>query len=211
MLPWAVACLPLWQEAYSAYGDAFVMSSRIKRLRHSGRVSERLIAAVEERDFSNIGRKKITPEELKKLLSHCDEIGVIGEQAVLVHERKRLSRLGFSDKANQVERVSLRSVGEGFDILSFEDDGVTKRYLEVKATSSNSALVDMSRGEWKAALRFGDRYYLVRVTRAKDAPQLFFVQNPYKLERQGLVTRTPTGWKVDLRRAMRSPGTIVIY
>lgn len=191
-------------KAYKAYGDAFVMSARIKWQRNSGRISQNLIAAVENGDFSNIHRRKITPEQLRKLMSHCDEIGALGEQAVLGHERKRLSGLGFHDQANRVERVSLRSVGEGFDILSFEDDGITKRYLEVKATSGNGALVDMSLGEWKTAQKFGVRYYVVRVISAKDAPEMFFIRDPVQLEKQGLVMRTPAGWRVDLRQVMRS-------
>lgn len=189
---------------YKAHGDGFLMSARIKQQRTLGRISKRLIAAVEKGDFSNIRKRGITPEQLRKLISYCDEIGILGEQIVLTHERKRLRKLGFDDQANRVERVSLRSVSEGFDILSFEDDGVTKRYLEVKATIGISALVDMSLGEWKAAQKFAGHYYLVRVTRVKDAPRMFFIRDPVQLEVQGFVTRTPTGWKVDLSETIRS-------
>lgn len=189
---------------YEGHGDCFLMSARIKQKRTSGRISKRLIAAVEKGDFSSIRKRGITPEQLRKLISYCDEIGILGEQIVLAHERKRLSKRGFHDQANRVERVSLRSVSEGFDILSFEDDGVTKRYLEVKATIGISSLVDMSLGEWKAAQKLAGHYYLVRVTRVKDAPRMFFIQDPVQLEVRGLVTRTPNGWKVDLSEAIRS-------
>jgi hypothetical protein len=94
-------------------------------------------------------------------------------------------------------------VSDGYDILSFEDDGTTKRYIEVKATSGSSFKVDISRGEWRAAARHGDHYYLVRVTNTRTAPKLFYLRNPVKLEQQGKIVRTPTGWLVDLRLAMR--------
>lgn len=187
---------------YVASGDAFVLVSRVIRQGVPQRVSQKLISAVEERDLTAVSGRKVTPEQLRRLLAICDEIGILGEQAVLTHERKRLRKLGFRDLAQRVQRVSLESVSEGFDILSFEDDGVTRRYLEVKATSGNGSVVEMSAGEWKAAKRFGDRYYLVRVTQVRQSPRLFYVQNPVKLEKQGLVTRMPTGWKLDLRRAV---------
>ena len=195
---------------YPVNGDAFVMSSKAKRKKRPNQVSNRLITAVEQRDFSDVGRRKITPEQLRKLLSLCDEIGAMGEQAVLAYERKRLAKLGFDDQAKQVERISLHSVGEGFDIISFEDDGVTKRYLEVKTTISDSLVVNMSRGEWKAAQKHGEHYYLARVIRARDARKLFLLKNPCKLEEKKKVTRTSIGWTVDLSTAASFVSPIAI-
>ncbi len=187
---------------YKASGDAFVLNLAIKS--HREKILPDLITAVEEKDFTKIAKKNISPEQLEQILSICDEIGALGEQAVLAAERKRLRRLGFHTQASNVERVSLRSVGEGYDIVSFEDDGKTKRYLEVKATTGNSPIVDVSRGEWSAAARLGRQYYLVRVTQAKKSPKIFFIRDPVKLERDGLVSRTATGWKIDLRLVMKS-------
>src|SRR5262249_1802017 len=118
---------------YPATGDAVVLSLGTDARRSQYRVSSRLLESVEERDFTKLGRRKLTPAELKEILSVCDEVGILGEQAVLAAERKRLRNRMLHDQADRVERVSLRSVGEGYDILSFENDGVTKRYLEVKA------------------------------------------------------------------------------
>jgi hypothetical protein len=58
----------------------------------------------------------------------------------------------------------------------------------------------MSRGEWEAAKRLRRRYYLVRVTDVKRSPRSFYVRDPVALESEALVTRTATGWEVDLRR-----------
>jgi hypothetical protein len=188
-------------KSYPARGDAFELSSVMSWKTSSAPLSKRLIDAAERGDFSQI-RQKITPEQFEELLKHCREMGILGEQAVLAFERKRLRKLGLYEQANKVERVSLRSVGEGYDILSFEDDGVTKRYLEVKATSGDTAIVDVSIGEWKAATRLEERYYLVRVTHTDSSPQLYFVRNPRQLEKRGLVSRTPTSWRLDLRNVI---------
>jgi Domain of unknown function (DUF3883) len=189
---------------YSTAGDAIVMSSNIKHSRSPSRISPQIVASVEEDDFSKIAKYKLTPAKLKEILSYCDEIGALGEQAVLAAERKRLRRLGFRDQANKVKRVSLWSVGEGFDILSFENDGITKRYLEVKTTVGYGTIVDVSGTEWKAAQRFKEKYYLVRVIRVNTTPEIFFIKNPSDLLRRGMFALTPSGWKIDLRAAMNA-------
>jgi len=196
-VPW-----PATVSSDKASGTVFVLSSRLTSRRP--KPSRQLIEAAEKQDFARLRKRKITPEQLKQILSVCDEIGALGEQAVLNAERKRLRKLGFKNQAKLVERISLQSVGEGYDILSFEDDGITKRYVEVKATIGKGLVVDISRGEWRAAKKHGSHYYLARVIYAKDAPKIFFVSDPVALEQKGLVSRTPVGWKIDLRRVLRS-------
>lgn len=187
---------------FRATGDAVVLSSGNSRRRSMARVSPELIASVERMDLNTLKRRKLTPAQLKELMSKCDEIGSLGEQTVLAAERQRLRRRGLVEQSNKVERVSLWSVGEGYDILSFENDGVTQRYLEVKTTVGRGTLVEVSSSEWQAARKWGDRYYVVRVIEAMKAPKMFFIQNPADLEKQGKVVRTASGWKVDLRAVM---------
>jgi len=182
--------------------DVFVLHAKTPKPKRP--IKTKQIEAVESNDFSALPRsqRKITPEQLKQLLIICDEVGALGEQKVLVEERKRLIRLGHAPKANDVERVSLRSVGEGYDILSFEDDGRTLRYLEVKSTVGRSSFVDISRGEWAAARKYGEHYYLVRVTDVRKDGKLYYIKNPFLLESQGRVQKTETGWKLDLSAVM---------
>jgi len=192
--------------SYPTAGVEFVLGFH-GDLRHIRRaVPQELVTAADARDFSRLAKRRISPERLRQILAACDELGALGEQAVLEEERRRLRSCGLVAQANRVTRVSLRSVGEGYDILSFENDGRTRRYLEVKATSGSGRVVDVSRGEWAAAKRLGQRYYLVHVTRVRQSPQLCYVRNPVRLEGQGLVSRTATGWKVDLSRAPSSRG-----
>jgi hypothetical protein len=108
-------------------GEAFVLSRRA--VSRKPRVSRALVKAAENEDLSGLTKRHITPEELKRIMSVCDEIGGLGELAVLNHERQRLRKLGHTDQADDVERVSLKSVTYGYDIVSFEDDGITKIYF----------------------------------------------------------------------------------
>ncbi len=195
--------LPSVVDADLAEGDILNLSSHVEISKPSA-FAPGIIVAAEEQDFAKLNRAGITPEQLKKILLVCEEVGALGEQAVLDAERKRLRRLGFRDQARQVQRISLQSVGEGYDILSFENDGVTKRYLEVKATIGASPIVDISRGEWEAAQKHGRHYYLVRVTHAKDAPSLHYIRDPASLESKSVISRTATGWRVDLGKVLKS-------
>jgi hypothetical protein len=158
-----------------------------------------LILAVEDQDISRI-KRPISPEDFRRLQEICEEVGHLGEQLVLNAERSRLRKLGLPAEANKVHRRSLVSVSDGYDILSFENDGKTKRYLEVKSTVGSGYVVNMSLGEWRAAGHFGKQYYLVRVTQVRSAdPKLRYVQDPVTLEKSGRVVRSPAGWLVDLR------------
>ena len=94
--------------------------------------------------------------------------------------------------------MSLISVGEGYDIISFEDNGVTKRFLEVKGTTGAGMTVDMSDNEWETAKQLKTSYYLVRVIRVKTNPLHSYFQNPVELEQDGVLTRLPNGWRVKL-------------
>jgi Domain of unknown function (DUF3883) len=182
-----------------ALGDAFVLSARSTA---RPRPPQALIEAFESNDYPKIARRKVTPSALKAIQAICEEVGALGEQFVLDHERRRLRKLGHVTAASRVERISLRSVGEGYDIVSFEDDGRTPRYIEVKATVGNGLLVDLSAGEWRAAQSHGTRYYVARVRNVRTDPELLFFNNPVRLEEEGRIERTATGWRLDLANAV---------
>lgn len=196
---WKKVSLPTSLSARLAVGETFVLSSRSRQLRKPS-INAALLRSLEEGDLSR-ARRSISPQQLKQVLALWDEIGALGEQVVLTFERDRLRRLGFASVAAKVRRVSLTSVAEGYDISSFEDDGKTKRYIEVKSTTGSGLIVDMSKGEWTAATKHRRHYYLARVLRVKTTPELRFIRDPAELDRNGLVTRVPTGWRVDLRSA----------
>lgn len=162
------------------------------------KVNDELVKAVESSDFKRIRRARLTPGQLRDIMRYCEELGSLAEQYVVDYDRRRLTRLGHIEAASKVERVSLNSVGEGYDIISFEDDGVTKRFLEVKGTTGAGMTVDMSDNEWETAKLLKNSYYLVRVIRVKNNPSHSCFRNPVELERDGVLTRLPNGWRVKL-------------
>lgn len=197
---------PSADAVYEASGEVLILSSASstsKAKRTWTKITPAILSCVEEGDFTPLSKRKLTPAQLKQILSFCDEIGALGEQYVLAQERKRLRRRGLNEQADKVERVSLRSVGEGYDILSFEDDGTTKRYLEVKTTSGRGSVVDVTATEWKVAKKYKSQYYLVRVINVQDAPEAFYVRDPHTLEADGKIIKTAAGWKIDLRLATK--------
>lgn len=191
---------PVNIDSSKAKGDAFVLYARHKPMSLE-KLDINLLCAIERKEFAGGGGRKITPEQLRRLQLACEESGVLGEQAVLIQERRRLKKLGHKDAATNVERVSLRSVSEGYDILSFEDDGKTPRYLEVKSTVGKSMVVDISLGEWKAAKAHREHYYIVRVLNVRDSPALTYFSDPVGLEASGAITKSESGWRLDLQSA----------
>lgn len=75
---------------------------------------------------------KKTDWSKKQLVS--SKLGLLGEELVIHYEREKLKELGFFDKAEKVEK---KLDGEGYDILSFDEDG-EELYIEVKTTKGNS-------------------------------------------------------------------------
>ncbi len=67
----------------------------------------------------------------KQLVS--SKLGFLGEELVIHFEQEKLKKLGFFDKA---EKVGRKLDGEGYDIISFDEDG-KEIYIEVKTTKGD--------------------------------------------------------------------------
>ncbi|WP_164055872.1 DUF3883 domain-containing protein, partial [Serratia marcescens] len=90
-------------------------------------------------------------------------LGDQGEQLVMNYERERLVNLGRPDLAAKIERVSLRDCSAGYDIKSFDEDGI-EILIEVKTTKSNACSpFYISQNEIKVASNNIGNYYLYRV------------------------------------------------
>jgi hypothetical protein len=155
------------------------------------------VLACEQGTLSLKKKRKITPQQLKLIQQACEESGQLGEQFVLLKERERLLRHGQAKAAARVRRVSLDSVNEGYDIESFENDGKTSRYVEVKATVGTGMSFQMSEGEWAAAKFYGEQYVIARVCRVRAKPEVVYLMDPVKLEQGGKLVKTATGWLVS--------------
>lgn len=91
-------------------------------------------------------------------------LGLAGERAVLLRERRNLRELGRRDLAAQVEHVSQsQGDGAGFDILSFTPEGAQK-YIEVKTTRLGRYWpMLVTRNEVAFSKAQADRFHLYRV------------------------------------------------
>jgi hypothetical protein len=128
------------------------------------------------------------PRELERLVRKFDPVerdfrnrtlGRAGEEFVLDVERKRLIGEERSDLARKVRWISEEDGdGAGFDILSF-DAGGTERLIEVKTTNGTVRTpFFLTRVEHEVAHERSDAWYLYRVHRFAQQPQIFTVQPP---------------------------------
>ncbi|MGH7307227.1 MAG: protein NO VEIN domain-containing protein [Candidatus Rokuibacteriota bacterium] len=177
-----------------ARGDALVLDGPEPTRRRSA-VRAPLVKALEEGDIDTLRRRRITPEQFEELRRRFEENGRLGEDYVLKRERQLLRRAGRNDLAERVRLVSLESVAEGYDILSYTSLG-ERKLIEVKATTSDSPNFEMSEPEWRICCANSARYYVYRVTRVRTNPRLTILRNLPSLEAEGRLTKTATGWMV---------------
>lgn len=183
-----------------AGGDVLVLSGPTATKRgHFRKIKPELVEDFESGQLTKKNGKprKITPEELLELQRIMAENGRLGEEFVVAAERKRLRKKGLPAFAEKVQWISQESVGEGYDIVSFESDG-TEKYIEVKSTVGTRNTFEMSDNEWSTACRLKDQYYICRVVNVRKKARLRYERNPQLLEQQGKVTKISTGWRVTL-------------
>ncbi len=79
------------------------------------------------------------------------------ERLSLEHERRRLQTLGID---REPRWVSIEDNGAGYDILSYDlgSSGPVNRMIEVKSSTRTPARIIITRGEWNAALEYGNAY-----------------------------------------------------
>lgn len=119
-----------------------------------GNLSEKSFIAHKGIDFSGIGQMK-------------KDLGDFGEDWVMEFEQKRLRNQGINHSVEHSSKV--RGDGLGFDILSVEDDGITERYIEVKATEKEwTQPFYFSDNEMEFSDLHSDHYYLYRVYNLSD-------------------------------------------
>jgi hypothetical protein len=84
--------------------------------------------------------------------------GRYAEKLSLKYEEDRLKSLGIEQHPKW---IAIEDNSAGYDILSFElkEHGLINKLIEVKSTTSSSARLILTRGEWDAALKFGAAYH----------------------------------------------------
>lgn len=101
-------------------------------------------------------------------------LGNAGELFILNYERARLILAGHEALAAKIEHTSkVRGDQEGYDILSFEENGA-ERLIEVKTTKYGSETpFFVTRNEIATSERFAVHYHVYRLFAFRDAPHLY--------------------------------------
>lgn len=139
-------------------------------------------------------RKKDYEKDAKKM----KRLGDRGEKIVMDFEIGRLIDAGRTDLAKKVKRVSLESDSFGYDILSFDIDGV-KRFIEVKATSLKVGRTNfyLSVNELYTAKEL-DNYYIYMVYDIISTnPRVWIMGNPFRPQNDDIQIK-PINFKVTI-------------
>lgn len=104
-------------------------------------------------------------------------LGHNGESWVMGFEENRLNEANRDDLASKIDWVSDRcGDGTGYDIMSFEEDEIT-RFIEVKTTNGGSLTpFIISRNELEFSEEAEDAFCLYRVFEFAKSPKLFIVR-----------------------------------
>lgn len=105
------------------------------------------------------------------------ELGAAGEEFAMRFEAERLWRAGQKQLADRVEHVArTRGDGEGYDILSFDENG-RERFVEVKTTTFGAYTpFFVTRNEVDVSFERANQYYLYRLFNFREDPRLFMVR-----------------------------------
>lgn len=105
------------------------------------------------------------------------KLGAAGEEFAMRFEAERLWRGGHRELADRVEHVArTRGDGEGYDILSFDENG-RERCIEVKTTTFGAYTpFFVTRNEVDVSFERADQYYVYRLFNFREDPRLFMVR-----------------------------------
>ncbi len=127
-------------------------------------------------------------------------IGDLGEKVVLDYEINKLIAMGREDLAEKVVHEEALGNRPGWDISSFDDDGMP---IQIEVKSSVSSIINnlvMTSNEWSAASHKGDTYrlYLVTGVSKNGAKKIEILKNPYKLNDSGEVALEVLSYQLRL-------------
>lgn len=141
---------------------------------------------------------EIDIETFLALKAHAKEIGELGEKYVIEYEQRRLKSIGRPDLAENIEQVSLTNVGAGYDVKSFEKNGI-ERFIEVKTTTGEGSQFQLTFNEYKVAQENKERYwiYFVRINE-NTIPEVEAIQDPAKRKEEGSLLFRPSSYWVTI-------------
>lgn len=138
--------------------------------------------------------KKLRSQHVAEESLKTKEIGDVGENIIIEHERNRLVQLDCKNLIHLIKKIP-ETYGVGYDIMSFEGLGDLKRYIEVKTTISRGKLhilnFHMTTNEWSTATTLKEAYYVYRLAISSDSVSLFLIRNPVGKYKQSQIDMIP--------------------
>ena len=116
--------------------------------------------------------KEFSPEQLQNVLENRNKIGLEAEKLVVKYEIEKIKSL---NQGLKIDHVALRDVSAGYDIKSYEIDGVNYKeiFIEVKAVPVSNYKFHLSMQENQIANKYLDRYYLYLLPVDHSNPEKF--------------------------------------
>ena len=128
---------------------------------------------LDENIFEKFKRKKISPEELKKIMQDKEKIGLAAEKFIFKKEIEKVSKI---NKNLNVEHIALIDVAAGYDILSYNNNE-EKIFIEVKAVSSSNFKFYLTSNEFNISNILKNNYFLYLLPRDLSDPEQFDYEN----------------------------------
>ncbi|WP_295645882.1 DUF3883 domain-containing protein [uncultured Methylibium sp.] len=142
-----------------------------------------ILAALTERPMPKAGPSIVSepsPLSLRLTTNYIERearnrsLGAAGEAFILEYEKARLIRAGRESLAAKIEHTSkVRGDHEGYDVLSFEENGA-ERLIEVKTTKyGGETPFFCTRNEVAVSERLAARYQVYRLFAFRESPRLY--------------------------------------
>ena len=152
--------------------------------------------------------------EILEGVGSTKDIGDLGENLIIGHEKVRLVNLGREDLIHLIKKIPT-ALAVGYDIQSVEEDQ-RKRYIEVKTTISNRPLkffgFHLTRNEWDSAQTLNDRYFVYRLMINKSQKIIYILQNPVQLYKQDKIEmRISDGAEISFKENVAEKTELMIW
>lgn len=131
---------------------------------------------LDENILAQFKKKEFSPEQLKNKITNQELLGLEGEKVIVDYETKRIKLFG---EHLMVDHISLRDVGAGYDIQSYE--GNEKIFIEVKVVSLSNYKFHLSTNEYQTAINLKDKYYLYLLPVDYSKPEKFDTERLVKI------------------------------
>lgn len=155
--------------------------------------------------------------EILEGIGSTKDIGDLGENLIIGHEKVRLVNLGREDLIHLVKKIPT-ALAVGYDIQSVEgaNEDQRKRYIEVKTTISNRPLkffgFHLTRNEWDSANTLNDRYFVYRLMINRSQKIIYILQNPVQLYKQDKIDmRITDGAEITFKEDIAEKTELLIW